>query len=350
MSPDLGTLALLPREIRDRIYSYVLNLDTTPKCYCEVHGTHNDHEQPIAILLTSCRIYSEALPCLYQTNDFGIWIDYDEAHFCCNKSIMQKLGYKLTFGLMPKGPRMPQHFDIPQSMIKHLQSLSLYVGTIGGITEYDIVPTKRQTISGPERPSYIPLLKAVNQACQLLEGCLSIHQLKVVVAAMSKNPGSIEMVMDPIGKLRGVKKCVIGIYSMQPDQWLDWELKKSYRVYMAQIMGMPKGAIAPSYIPDENNGQTEKGIFELVGCRSIPGIGNADRITDSSDYDSDVDDDFYGDDHDGFEEFLESMVPGYYDDFEDMMSEDEDDEDTVEEDEFEGSDDGLMPDLVDDVD
>jgi hypothetical protein len=219
-------------------------------------------------------VHAEAIICLYQVNEFGFWIEKDDPRNHENRSIMGRWGYKIYFGHSQiYQERLDESFfDIPRDMVQYLQQVVLNIGTQGGLREFDIVPTKRQTTLGPERPSFQPLLSKVEGVCGLLKKCKNIHLLRLSIRSIEKTPGSIEMVMDPIRKLRGIKKTHAVVFAMQEDKWVDWNLKGSYGRYMSRILEMPKGGVAPKYVGDEKEpDQSEDDIFDMIGGRWLGG-------------------------------------------------------------------------------
>jgi hypothetical protein len=300
MSLTTGTLSLLPREVRDKIYSFVFDF-TTPRSPRELPPPFSmsckdkPHPARTSLLLASRRIHSEAQIVLYQVNEFGIWIDYDYQSNRDNKSIMGRPGYRVDFGLQEGNKEMQEDcfFKEPpkMEMLRHMQLIHLQVGTHGGIRECDIVPTKRQTVSGPERPTYRSLVEVVGEICEKLKECHQIHVLRVSIRSIEKTPGSVERVMDPIRSLRRIKQTNTVVFAMQEDQWVDWNMKGSYGRYMNKIMAMPEGTVAPRYVGDEKEpNQNEKKIFDMVGGKWLGGRSFAMPMPDEED-DDDIDED-----------------------------------------------------------
>lgn len=288
-------------------------------------------------------------------------------------------------------------------MWAHLRYIHLSVGSGRGapgmgITEYDILPWKRQTKLGPERPSFVPLLEVMENVKKVLEHCAQIHFLKISIRGVGKSPGSMEMVIAPLRELRGVKRSDVVVLGMQDDFWVDWCLKGSYCRYLTTIMAMPTGTEAPPYDAslysrrqtesDPSQEKTEEQKFEeedsifgyinkrWTGARSFGFPINEDGIPleDLSDEYDDDEEDWEDDEEDEdemleFDEFMEYMglgdghpmmfgpggPPGMFgedDEDEDEWDEDEDDDedddddDSEEEDSDEDSTDDEMPGLI----
>jgi hypothetical protein len=240
-------------------------------------------------------------------------------------------------------------------MLKYMQRVTLNVGILTGIREYDIVTTARQTVLGPERPTFVPLLDKVREVCWLLKMCRNIRMFRMSIRSVEKTPGSIEMVLDPLRQLRGIKKTNPVVSSLQDNPWMDWNLKTSYALYLDMIMSMPESEIPPAYVKDEK--EPEEGIFETVGGTWLGGKKfRFPGDSDNDDYDDDEDMEWDDDDNDEYDDMFDEMF--HYDLDHSMMGygcndereeeeEDEGDEVEGEDDweEYEGDDDE-MPDLV----
>ncbi|KAE8446316.1 hypothetical protein EG329_012063 [Mollisiaceae sp. DMI_Dod_QoI] len=403
-SPDLGTLSALPFELRERIYGLALDFDEAlspmeinpslkeppfephchhPDCICALPGK-NKSPFKISLLLVSKAIYTEARLVLFRVNEFKIEVDQDPPARGTslanpNISIMGLPGWSMSFS---------QGFGAHKSVFSRLQTAALDRDNIwpelrfihvnvgsgqgfpgGGVKEYDILPWKRQTRSGPERPSFMPLLKVVNDVCELLKKCKQLHILRITLRSIEKTPGSIEMVLDPLRQLRGVKKTSTVCMGMQDDMWVDWNLKGSYGRYLSKILALPEGVQAPKYVGDEiEPNQSDKEIFDTIGGRWCGGriftYPYDMELDDPSDDDMD-----YIEDFDGFgalTEFLEYMrvhwpyfqglfgptgPPRPWVDFEPSESGDENEgENDEDEDGDDEDEDGLTHDLVEEVD
>lgn len=191
--------------------------------------------------------------------------------------------------------------NIPFDMVPHMQHIHLAIGGFAGLSEQDIVGPMYQSISGPERPTYVTLLKIVEDVCALLKSCHQIHMMRISIRSIEEQPGSIEKVMDPIRKLRRIKHSQTVVWSMQDDRWVDWNLRSSYGRYLDKILALPEGVKAPKYVGDEKDpDQTEDNIFDIIGARWMGGTTFA-YPEDSDEYDEDDEGDFF----DGYD---------YYDD------------------------------------
>ena len=239
-------------------------------------------------------------------------------------------GYRVDFGLQYgcNTTREECFMNRPPKaeILRHMQWTHLQIGTQGGIRECDIVPHKRQTVLGPERPTYKNLVGIVEQMCDIFKVCHQIHCLRISVRSIEKTPGSIEKVMDPIQRLRGIKKSCPVVFAMQEDHWVDWNLKGSYGRYLNEIMALPEGTDIPKYVGDEKEPkQNDKNIFDMVGGKwlggktfvrpNLDGDNEADFGGDG-DMDEemdDLDDDAWVDDKgDDMEMFMNAMCNGNY--------------------------------------
>jgi len=235
-------------------------------------------------------------------------------------------------------------FEIPPDMTRYLQNVVLNIGTLVGLTESDIVPSKKQTRCGPERPTFAPLVSVVEEVCEMLQRCYSVHRLRLSVRSIEKTPGSIEKVMNPIRQLREIKRTNPTIYSMKDDNWVDWNLKGSYGRYLNRILGMPSGCEAPKYVGDEKDpNQSEDNIFDKIGGRWVGGRTFAYHDDSGSESEGEGMDGW--DEYDGFEEFLGDMFGSmhhFHDDFDDADDQSNNSWETEEEDDLCG--------LVEDLD
>ena len=187
---------------------------------------------------------------------------------------MGRPGYKYRFGLCEYGKDREQGIiePIPWDMLPYVQRIFLSAGAGAqegsGIRESDIVPCKSQTRLGPERPGFRSLLSVVEEVCGVLRMCRKIHLLRVSLRSVERTPGSMEMVLAPIRKLRTIGRTHLTVYSMQKDRWVDWNLKGSYGRYLNRVMALPEGTEAPRYVGDEREpGQSEDGIFDMIWGR-----------------------------------------------------------------------------------
>jgi hypothetical protein len=149
-------------------------------------------------------------------------------------------------------------------MLRHLQSVNVEIGFKTGVNEVDIVTTMDQTLQGPERPTFRPVVDRVRELYQLLKECDKIHNLVVAVYSNERKPGSVQKVLEPITQLRGIEVSVCDVYQAGPTMQDGFELKNSYRRHLQEIMAMPPGIKAPEYVADESEGQEENGVFLLL--------------------------------------------------------------------------------------
>ncbi|KUJ23755.1 uncharacterized protein LY89DRAFT_1956 [Mollisia scopiformis] len=369
-----GTLSTLPIELRERIYGLVVDLNEPipvdsdlanpsdpyahhPNCTCSRSVTKKKSPPKLGLLLVSKAIHNETRIVLFRVNDWNIEVEDDnDGSFIKsepNVSIMGRSGWMMQFShgsMRSKSEFTPLQTAAldRDNMWAELRSVHVSVGAPrayggGGIREYDILPWKRQTRPGPERPSFVPLLKVIDNICDLLGNCRQLHMLRISIRSIEKIPGSIELVLHPFRQLRRVKKTSVVCMGIQDDMWVDWNLKGSYGRYLDKILGMPDGAKAPKYVGDKKEPkQNDKEIFDMIGARWCGGDIVAYPTRDDGDEDEpDDDDDEQGSMNDDemaeFEAFLDHMgMPGP------MMgalgigwgtdSEEEDDEDDSEED------------------
>ncbi|KAF8858241.1 hypothetical protein BDZ45DRAFT_404417 [Acephala macrosclerotiorum] len=400
-SPDLGTFSTLPLELRERIYGLVLDFNERPPgieidpildeppydpfshahgCTCHSSNTKEKPESKLALLLVSKTIHTESRLVLFRVNEWKIEVDDDLEGVMRknepNVSIMGKPGWsmRLAHAFGGRGAVFsPLHTAAldRDNIWSELRFVHVSVGSGagyagGGVREYDILPYKRQTKLGPERPSFVPLLKVMDNVCELLRGCRQLHVLRITLRSIEKTPGSIEKVLHPLRQLRGVKKTSAVCMGMQDDMWVDWNLKGSYGRYLHRILGMAEGTKAPRYVGDEKEpNQSDKEIFDMIGARWCGGktfaYPDSDEDEDENDEIDDDDMEFIddeGDDMDDFHEFMEFMVaqgprmvmpptmgmamvmgfgppPGPWD-FEDEYEDDETDEDDFDAEDEEG--------------
>lgn len=229
---------------------------------------------------------------MYQVNEWSIWVEKatggPETH-----SIMGRLGFAIYFAHIRIFRERGEDawFDLPKNMVPYLQHVILSVGNVRGIREDDIIPTMRQSISGPERQTFTPLLVKVKEACELLGRCNKLQYLKWTIRSIEEKPASIDMVIDPFRYLRGIKEVNPAILSVQDDQWVDWKVNTHYGLYLSRIMGMSKDSVAPPYLGDAKELElVEDKIFKFIGARWL---GGDNYEYDDSD-DDDDDEDAYG--------------------------------------------------------
>jgi hypothetical protein len=149
-------------------------------------------------------------------------------------------------------------------MLKHVLNWQFTAGSIG-LIERDILPTKYQTRFGPEQPSFKPVLAVIEEVCGILEQCDQIHLLYLTLLSDEPNPGSMELLLKPIMRLRNIQQTEVKVLSMDDSNYVEWQLKPSYGFHMAKVMALPEGAKTPEYVPVEIEEKDEnEGIFEMV--------------------------------------------------------------------------------------
>lgn len=320
LSP-VGALFILPFELRDRIYKLALNFNESRNNIPGCHSVGCCNFEPIprtALLRVSRRIHDEAKVSMYQVNEFTFWVSRDTLARPKNRSIMGRAGYTILFGhnQIYAESLSGRWFDIPMDMLPYLQNVGLHIGTAEGVREYDVVPTERQTTSGPERPTFIPLLTNVENACELLKKCKNIHKFQLCVRSIEKTPGNVQLILDILSKLRGIKGVHVRVSSMHEGHWVDWKLNPSYEQYLHDILGMPEGAVAPKYVDTaKESDDDEDKIFKKIGGYwmggdeyDIPEQGSEDEEND------DEEDEF---NHPGM--FMDPWaVPFDYDEYDEM--------------------------------
>lgn len=306
-----GALSVLPRELRDRIYSLALdfNIDRTlESSFCSEPIRH-DHR--LGILMVSKRIHGEAKIAFFQTNEFVFLVDHACLKSRENRSVMGEPGFTLQIGhndiYHSKEGRNASIEKIPYDMIPHMQNVHVTVGGFKGLRESDIVGFEHQSVYGPERPTYVPLMMLVHEVCALLRSCHQLHMLRISIRSIEDTPGSIEIVMDPIRKLRRIKRTRMVVWSMQEDRWVDWNLRGSYGRYVDRILALPESVEAPTYVGDEKEPNiSEDSIFDIIGATWMGGTTFV--------YPDDSDDEFDDDDDGDYEDFFDDY-DDYYDDY-----------------------------------
>jgi hypothetical protein len=137
----------------------------------------------------------------------------------------------------------------PIDVLKHIRIivLSLSAPWVKGT---DIVPTKRQRLCGPERPSFRPLLEVVTEICDILKQFLHIRLLQLSIRIFDKKPDNIELLLEPILKLRNIIEVKPAVFSKRDgdEDWVDWTLKMSYQRWMNRVMALLEGAVVPGYV------------------------------------------------------------------------------------------------------
>lgn len=202
---------------------------------------------------------------------------------------------------------------IPYDMIPHMHNVHLTVGGFKGLSESDIVGPRHQSVYGPERATYVPLMTVIQKVCGLLKSCYQLHMLRISIRSIEEIPGSIKVVMDPIRKLRRIKRSKTIVWSMQEDHWVVWNLKESYGRYINRILALPEGVEAPKYVGDEKEpNMSEDSIFDIIGATWMGGTIFAypeDIDSDDDDDDDDTMDDFFDD----YDDYYDDMDGGFGD-------------------------------------
>jgi hypothetical protein len=321
--PTLGILSTLPAELRNRIYKSCLNFNEHREghlAFCHHSISYPQRREPnrTSLLTVSRRIHYEAIICLYQVNEWVFWVE-KETEDPKNKSIMGRLGYSIHFAHKRLFDELKDDawFDkIPTNMIPYLQHVTLNVGSLDGIREYDIVPTRRQTTVGPERATFTPLLTKVKEVCEILRRCNNLRSFNWGIRSLERTPKSIEVAMDPIISLRGIKNVNVLVSSVHDDCWVDWRMNRFYVQYLKLIMSLPEDSVTPAYAGDAKELElvVDK-IFTKVGARWL-GDGTFESGNSGSEDEEDEDnEDEEDNDEDGWFganpfDLVEHLFPG----------------------------------------
>jgi hypothetical protein len=214
-----------------------------PEKYCL------QHRPQAALLRVSRRIHDEAKIVMYKVNVimFGVRPS-DEPE---NTSVMGRDGfqYKLLFYGPTDQYQIPIE-PIPQiDVLKHIRIMVLSLSS-PWVKGTDIVPTKKQRLSGLERPSFRPLLEVVTEICDILKQFLHIRLLQLSIRVFDKSPDNIELLLKPILKLRNIIEVKPAVFSKRDgdEDWIDWTLKMSYQRWMNHVMALPEGAEVPEFV------------------------------------------------------------------------------------------------------
>jgi hypothetical protein len=239
---SLGTLAVLPREIRDRIYTYTL--DQGP--FCPKEGPRRPRN-PTALVRASRAIHAEAIIVLYLVNEFAIIIEYDH-DIPDNRSIMSTRGYTMSVKhyssfFTKYTPPVPP----ARHMLRYMRQVVLDIGGILAINEFDIVPAQFQTLSGPQRPAFRSLLDVVEETCALLNGCVRLLSMNVTLMSNDDVPGSVDLVLAHLLRLRGIPNSNFLVGTHPYTGCRGWSLKPGYLKHLSSAVALPAGAATPKF-------------------------------------------------------------------------------------------------------
>ncbi|TAQ83152.1 hypothetical protein B7494_g8522, partial [Chlorociboria aeruginascens] len=277
VSPDLGTLSILPREVRDRIYSFLLNLRLNslpkPKFSGRFPARRRTARLPhgAALLRVSKQIHLEASKILYQINDFTFWIDYDISDRN-NKSMMGTRGWEFNIGFNEEERIEYEvaHADlfmrnIPYESLRFIRYLNLEIATTEGVRESDIVPVSK-TLMGPERPAFKALPEVLEKVCTILRGCLQLHDLSITIRSGEKRPKSIRSLLAPLLQLRDIRKVQINVYHAKAEMGYTWYLNLEYATYLEKVLMLAEGVKTPKYeIEGREMLGRDEDFFHMVG-------------------------------------------------------------------------------------
>jgi hypothetical protein len=230
-----------------------------------------------SLLRASRRIHDEARIILYRVNEFLLFLGFDYNN-PANHSIMSRPGFRVMFARHDP-TKMGQNqdyyevckiqrcYELPRNMVKYMQRVTLNMGcSLGGIAEDDIVPFKKQTLLGPQRPTFRTLLMALEDVCTLLRGCTNLRFLKICIRSVESTPGSMQQLIEPLKAMRGIQESSLSACGFLDDRWVDWSMKTSYCRYLQRVMALPEGTEAPKYVGDgEEPVQDENDIFNMNG-------------------------------------------------------------------------------------
>jgi hypothetical protein len=157
--------------------------------------------------------------------------------------------------------------QVPTSLLRYAQKIEVACGVWQGISENDVVPSTYQSLSGPERPAFRPVVEIAKEVSALLKQCTKIHHLTVIIFSCEERPRSIHDVLEPFTHLRGIKTvtCFCGKLD---ESGTEFELKEGYNTYLTKTMALPEGTDASKYVhvpeKDGDEGLDPEGIFYIT--------------------------------------------------------------------------------------
>jgi len=255
----LGTLSILPREIRDKIYELV-----------STFGPHEPRTLRTGLLRTSRVLHDESKQALFTFNEFHISINqvYEQ-----DSEEDQDLNRRYEFGFCfarrhfesltdTSGWVMDIDAKLPGSMLRLVKKWHLSIGDWFGIKNTDIQsanPEDTEYKSGIS--SGKSLLMAIEEALTVLKHCQQVHHLVVNITLIAAKPGRAKLLLSSIMTLRNIRSTEIMV---EGRSWPNvWRLNLCYGRYMARIIALPDDAPIPKYACD--HGKEEDGF----GCETI---------------------------------------------------------------------------------
>ncbi|KAB8346020.1 hypothetical protein FH972_023072 [Carpinus fangiana] len=233
----LGTLGCLPYELRSNIYVLCLTI-TSPSQDSPVRPrTHTKTDcKRIGIICTSKRICEEALPFLYQCNDFSMTI-FAKANLFLTGPVAEV--QKVRLGIACLHPNIPNDWitaDLPtinRPMLRHLRRVVFRA--FQDDDGFHVLEWRNQAaVAAKAREiEFTRILTTMHEAINILQACHRLDYLSIRISASSMT-ASIRKLAEPLMMLRGLHTVRLGFQGMTTE----------YRDHILQTMKLPRGAPA----------------------------------------------------------------------------------------------------------
>lgn len=231
-NPALGDLGLLPRELRDQIYSYVLDLQNAE------HSTsrrreRREHPFPVrlgngtGLLRASKQIYTEACPWLFRKNVFMFVIDVDP------RSTIFSVSGQPSYEVRIFSSRLPHHHQLisplPMALVREMRKVVFRNGEPW--TEAQISPIRR--IAGPERSGYQDVFTMAQKCIEYFKACDKLEFFIIGLTSFDEEPRSMMRILDLLLNVRNVQVLCVEVDGRHPtygEQY--WGVSAAYQVWI----------------------------------------------------------------------------------------------------------------------
>lgn len=258
---SLGALNLIPLEIRQEIYTHVLNFNR------ETIQNHSIYRTPLppptksitkpqtrtSLLQTSKAIYIEAMIVMFEENEWVLDIDYDTSSYPRNQcKELQQTGWRVALRHANIDRAEPESYFLPalppSYLLARMKRVHVAVGISNGIGQdmledainhrnFPAAPNQRAYKLGHESEclaceemGWKSLFTAIGEAVDIINQCDSLQEFKLSIRGTHEQvwEKDIECVLGPFLKMRlgkenpALKNVEVEVFAHQGNGVLKW--------------------------------------------------------------------------------------------------------------------------------
>lgn len=186
LNPFLGTLAVFPREIRDKIYAYTL--------YLNPYGSLTDAEEASGtyyhggLILASHQLYNEAYSYLYATNEFIVLVDdtfpgkpFRVDPLTCSLYIRRNI-------------RSVEIKPVRRDLLRYIRKLSLQIS----MKDFASDVYRVSTWENQRQKEALNLVRLIDESFEILKACTSLKKLEITASSYSRADKWMLLIFDKI--------------------------------------------------------------------------------------------------------------------------------------------------------